>query len=153
MNRSALVACLLAAGFLTGCHMTWGPYGPIEDLERAVEIVEKPVAAVPEFAAGEGANFELLAPDSPEVQAAMEEFERTGRAPRIQKDGFLYVPYDGFQTNLYCKTTRVCRIELAAGETPVENGVFLGDTARWWWGLGVHGDEPARVYSILFKPL
>ena len=124
-----------------------------EDFQRAVEVREKPVPVVPSYAKGSGANFEIIDPESPEIQAAMREFEKTGRAPRIRKDGFLYVPYDGYQTNLYCKPTRLCRLELAAGEVPIENSVVLGDTARWWWGLGLHGEGEGRVFSVLFKPL
>jgi len=144
-----VAACLL----MVGCMAHKAPPTAIDDLERAVQVVDPPRPVVPIVTPGQGANFELLPPDGPEVRAAMDEFERTGRAPQIRKGGFVYIPYDGYQTNVYCMTTRVCRIELAAGEVPVENGVFLGDTARWWWGLGVHGAAPSRVFSILFKPL
>ncbi len=135
-----------------GCG-TPKPEVNVRAYRQAVQVVEKPVAVVPDYAKGRGANFELIHPESPEVKAAMKEFEETGRAPSIRKNGFLYQPYTGYQTNLYCKTTRVCRIELAVGEVPVENAVFLGDTARWWWGLGVHGEGSEQAYSILFKPL
>ena len=146
-----LVGLLFACGPLA--QLMSRPPLSYEDYAQAVEVREKRVPVVPSYVSHAGANFEIIDPESPEIQAAMKEFEKTGRAPRIRKDGFLYVPYDGFQTNLYCKPTRLCRVELALGEVPIEDGVYLGDSARWWWGIGVHGNREGQVHSVLFKPL
>jgi type IV secretion system protein VirB9 len=133
-----------------GCAQV-GKNPDVAGVKPAVRVVEKPVPVMPVQV--RGANFELLPATDPAIVEAMKQLEETGGAPRIEREGFIYAPYDGDQTNIACKPTRICRIELAVGEVPKPNGVILGDSARWFAGVGSHGSGDRQVYSVFVKPI
>jgi len=88
--------------------------------------------------------------DSPEVQRAVAEFERSGKAPIIKKPGFEQHPYGENQPIIYCQPLRACDIELEAGEEIL--GIALGDTVRWDVMTIFSGDKQNLVPHLITKP-
>ena len=117
-----------------------------------------PNASAP-AARGAGANVpmspsvELLDLDSPEVQAAMKEFTKSGKPPVIRnKDRRLVrFPYGHTDPVLYCKPLRVCDVELQAGEQVLD--VALGDTEMWHAQKMESGPAGLRSPHVIFKPV
>ena len=71
----------------------------------------------------------FVAPDDPEIQAALKEFEEKGTAPIIKRDDFVRFPYGASEPVLECKPLHACDVELQAGEDIL--GIGLGDAERW----------------------
>lgn len=99
------------------------------------------------------ADVELLDSTHPELQAAMKEFGRSGRAPIIrQKDRrFVRFPFGHSDPLLYCKPLRVCDLELQAGEEVLD--VALGDTEMWHAQKMESGPAGGRSPHVIFKPV
>jgi type IV secretion system protein VirB9 len=98
-------------------------------------------------------SVELLDLDSPEVQAAMKEFTKSGKPPVIRnKDRRLVrFPYGHTDPVLYCKPLRVCDVELQAGEQVLD--VALGDTEMWHAQKMESGPAGLRSPHVIFKPV
>ena len=58
--------------------------------------------------------------------------------------------YGAGQTTIICAPLKLCTIELEAGEKIVQEGIHLGDTARWMISPAVGGED--RTYLII-KPV
>src|SRR2546428_7773656 len=91
-----------------------------QPLTEAKRVEDPPAPAV-----APSIDVTLLPADSPEVQAALEQYTKTGKAPVIEKKtaGFVRYPFGLSQPVVICQPLRVCDIELEAGEqilgTPV----------------------------------
>jgi type IV secretion system protein VirB9 len=98
-------------------------------------------------------DVELLDLESPEIQAAMKEFEESGRPPLIRHRDrrFVRFPYGYSDPLLYCKPLRVCDLELQAGEQVLD--VALGDTEMWHAQKMESGPAGLRSSHVIFKPV
>ena len=96
--------------------------------------------------------MELFNGDSAFIQAALRDFEATGKAPAIRRPGFVVYPYGEIYPILYCKPIRVCEIQLEPGETVDETGIALGDSERWIAGIAYSGKGRRKLPHILVKP-
>lgn len=98
-------------------------------------------------------DIELLSLDSPEVQAAMTEFAKSGKPPIVRnKDRrFVRFPYGHTDPVLYCRPLRVCDVELQAGEQILD--VALGDAEMWHAQKMESGPAGLRSAHVIFKPV
>jgi type IV secretion system protein VirB9 len=98
-------------------------------------------------------DVELLDLQSPEMQAAMKEFTKSGRPPVIRhKDRrSIRFPYGHGDPVLYCKPLRVCDVELQAGEDVLD--VALGDSEMWHAQKMESGPAGLRSPHVIFKPV
>ncbi len=72
---------------------------------------------------------EIVAPDDPEIQAALQAYKAGNAAPVIRNDEFIQYPHGLSEAVLTCEPLRVCDIELEMGEE-IQN-VSIGDSSRW----------------------
>jgi type IV secretion system protein TrbG len=72
---------------------------------------------------------ELVPPDDPEIQAALQAYKAGNPAPVIRNDEFIQYPHGLSEAVLTCEPLRVCDIELEMGEE-IQN-VSIGDSSRW----------------------
>ncbi len=98
-------------------------------------------------------DVELLALDSPEIQAAMTEFAKSGKPPVVRnKDRrFVRFPYGHTDPILYCRPLRVCDVELQPAEEILD--VALGDTEMWHAQKMESGPAGLRSPHVIFKPV
>jgi type IV secretion system protein VirB9 len=152
-RRSILLALVLAAALpALGCaQFAKAPRMGPDDFPNA----SPPASRDSRTSAGVpmNPNVELLALDSPEVQAAMTEFTKSGKPPVIRnKDRRLVrFPYGHTDPILYCKPLRVCDVELQAGEDVLD--VALGDTEMWHAQKMESGPAGLRSPHVIFKPV
>lgn len=123
------------------------PMGP-EDFPNASPPPSRARTSVPV-----SPNVDLLDLQSPEMQAAMKEFTRSGRPPVVrQKDRrSLRFPYGHTDPVLYCRPLRVCDVELQAGEQVLD--VALGDTEMWHAQKMESGPPGRRSPHVILKPV
>ena len=98
-------------------------------------------------------DVELLDVESPEIQAAMAEFSKSGKPPIVRHKARRYVryPYGHSDPLLYCRPLRVCDLELQAGEQVLD--VALGDTETWHAQKMESGPAGFRSPHVIFKPV
>lgn len=98
----------------------------------------------------------LLPADSPEVQAALGQYTKTGKAPVIEQKnaGFVRYPFGLSQPVVVCQPLRVCDIELEPGEqilgTPVCGDG--GKDGRWVIDGFLSGPAGNRTPHVTVKP-
>src|SRR2546430_9910068 len=150
-SRSHLAVGLVAlSGWsmtLAGCAALNRTEATPEDLARAVPVVEPVSETAPEPVPTTG---ELIGPDDPDIQAAMNAWKANGQAPIIRKDEFVQYPYGLTEAIVTCKPLRVCDIELEAGEEALS--VSLGDSSRWLASPAFSGDGEGLTPHVLVKP-
>jgi P-type conjugative transfer protein TrbG len=92
-----------------------------------------------------------LSTQPPEIQRAFLQYQDTGKAPVIQANDFLQLPYsESEQPIITCQPLKVCDIALEMGE--VITSVKGGDTARWIFDEMYSGDCDSRQPHVLVKP-
>jgi len=140
--RAALGAALAV---LAGCATHGVPPAPIdEDLVRATPVPEKAEPQPVPSAA------ELVAPDDPEVQAAMRAWKSGESAPIIRTVEFIQYPYGLTEAVVTCEPLRVCDVELDAGEE-IQN-VSIGDSTRWLVHPAFSGARETLTPHVMVKP-
>src|SRR5215813_7080289 len=140
---------------LAGCtmhHRAPLPTPPEGQILTEAKRVEDPPAP----AVAPAPEVTLLPADSPEVQAALEQYTKTGKAPVIEKKttGFVRYPFGLSQPVVICQPLRVCDIELEAGEqilgTPVCGDG--GKDGRWVIDGFLSGPAGKRTPHVTVKP-
>jgi len=96
------------------------------------------------------ADVAYLSLQSPEINQAMQRFQKTGEAPLIKTAQFLQFPYGHWQPIIECQPIRACDIALEEGEKI--NGIYLGDTERWLYEMGMTGEAESMQPHVIFKP-
>jgi type IV secretion system protein VirB9 len=139
--RAALGAALALA---TGCATQTTTQPIDEDLVKAIPVLEKSESQPPSAVA------ELVAPDDPEVQAAMRAWKAGESAPIIRTTEFIQYPYGLTEAIVVCEPLRVCDVELEAGEE-IQN-VSIGDSTRWLAHPAFSGAREALTPHIMIKP-
>jgi type IV secretion system protein TrbG len=140
--RAALGAALAV---LTGCATQAVTQPTIdEDLVKATPVPEKsdpqPASAV----------AELVAPDDPDVQAAMRAWKAGESAPIIRTTEFIQYPYGLTEAIVVCEPLRVCDVELDSGED-IQN-VSIGDSTRWLAHPAFSGARETLTPHVMVKP-
>ncbi|PYM85164.1 MAG: P-type conjugative transfer protein TrbG [Candidatus Rokuibacteriota bacterium] len=150
-DRRHLVLGLVALGSSclvgTGCLPLGQTGAAPADLARAVPLGEPAGDPAP---APVPATAELVGPDDPEIQAAMQAWKAEGRAPIIRRDDFIQYPYGLTEAVVSCQPLRVCDIELEAGEEILQ--VSLGDGSRWLASPAFSGERESLTPHVLVKP-
>jgi len=148
MNRSSLVLVLV----LTSCSAhrpsaAPAPH-PVPVLAAATRVED---ATPPPVTPPSDAQF--LSEESPEVQTAMQQYLKHGKAPIITKKsaGFVQYPYGLSQPVVVCQPLHVCDIELEAGEE-VTGVPAAGDDERWVIQGLLSGPPQRRTPHVLVKP-
>ena len=140
--RAALVASLaLLAGCASQPALT-AP--PDDDLVRATPVPES-TQAQPSPPAGE-----LVAPDDPQVQAAMRAWRSGKPAPIIRTSEFIQYPYGLTEAVVTCEPLHVCDVELDTGEE-IQN-VSIGDSSRWLVHPAFSGARETLTPHVMVKP-
>jgi len=122
-----------------------------QTLAEATRVEDSPAPAV-----APPTDVTLLPVDSPEVQAALEQYTKTGKAPVIEKKnaGFVRYPFGLSQPVVVCQPLRVCDIELEPGEqilgTPVCGDG--GKDGRWVIDGFLSGPAGKRTPHVTVKP-
>jgi type IV secretion system protein VirB9 len=130
---------------LAGCAtQTPPPTTPDADLVRATPVSETPK---PQPTPSSG---ELVAPDDPDIQAAMRAWKAGQPAPIIRTTEFIQYPYGLTEAVVTCEPLRVCDIELDAGEE-IQN-VSIGDTSRWLVHPAFSGARETLTPHVMVKP-
>jgi len=95
---------------------------------------------------------ELVPPDDPEIQAALQAYKAGNPAPVIRNDEFIQYPHGLSEAVLTCEPLRVCDIELEMGEE-IQN-VSIGDSSRWLATPAFSGGQsPGTVIPhVMVKP-
>ncbi len=96
------------------------------------------------------ADAAYLSMQSPQIKQAMQRFQKTGEAPLIKTAQFLQFPYGHWQPIIECQPIRACDIALEEGEKI--NGIYLGDTERWLYEMGMSGEADRMQPHVIFKP-
>jgi P-type conjugative transfer protein TrbG len=144
-SAAARAAMLAALALLAGCAARPAPSTAADtDLVRATPVSDTPKAQ-PAPSAGE-----LLAPDDPDVQAAMRAWKSGQPAPIIRTTEFIQYPYGLTEAVVTCEPLRVCDVELDAGEE-VQN-VSIGDTSRWLVHPAFSGARETLTPHVMVKP-
>src|SRR5262249_32246109 len=98
----------------------------------------------------------LLPADSPEVQAALGQYTKTGKAPVIEQKsaGFVRYPFGLSQPVVVCQPLRVCDIELEPGEQILGTPAYGdgGKDGRWVIDGFLSGPAGKRVPHVTVKP-
>lgn len=100
---------------------------------------------------GNKAREQYLASFPKEIQQAFMEYQKTGIAPVIQNNNFIWFPYsESVQQTLTCEPLHTCDITLEKGETifPIRGG----DTQRWIYDRVYSGYGENREPHALIKP-
>src|SRR5262249_38286935 len=122
--------CVVFALVVTSCslHRLSSPpaTAPPPTLTEAQRVEEPPP---PPVTPPTDATF--VPADSPEVQAALQQFLTTGKAPLIEKKsaGFIQYPFGLSQPTVYCQPLQLCDVELEPGEEVID--LAAGDQERW----------------------
>ena len=148
MNRVAPRGVLL----LTRC----APQRPQPALPPPSPLVETAPASA-SFAASPtalptGAAF--LPADSPNLQRALEQYQKTGTAPVIDQrksTGFVQYPCGLSQPTVTCQPLQLCDIELEPGEEVID--LAAGDQERWVLPPLRSGPPSTRTVHIMVKPV
>lgn len=88
-----------------------------------------------------------------DVVAALEEFQRSGRAPVLFRGESRKYPFGASTPTLDCAPLRVCAVRLQAGEEVFD--VLAGDTARWMQfesRTGPGGETPILAFTPILEP-
>jgi len=117
---------------------------PDDDLVRATPVPES-TQAQPSPPAGE-----LVAPDDPQVQAAMRAWKSGQSAPIIRTTEFIQYPYGLTEVIVTCEPLRVCDVELDVGEE-IQN-VSIGDSSRWLVHPAFSGARETLTPHVMIKP-
>ena len=122
---------------------------PGGDLVPAALAADPTPAAAPEAPPSRG---ELIGPDDPEIQAALQAWKAGNPAPIIRTDEFIQYPYGLTEAVLTCEPLRVCDIELEMGEE-IQN-VSLGDSSRWLATPAFSGGQAPGTLTphVIVKP-
>jgi type IV secretory pathway VirB9-like protein len=153
-----ILACLFLAA---GCVAKPPVRPPVES--------PPPVAAAPPPSVTASPDPALLVERvDPDIEAAMEQFARTGKAPIIdrRKDGFVLYPFTGAEDVIYCQRKHMCRLDLEEGEMIVgkpvcgacwtaeeTNSGDMQDVGALWELTGfLSGPEGRRTQHVIVKP-
>ena len=140
--RAALVASLaLLAGCASQPALT-AP--PDDDLVRATPVSES-TQSQPSPPA-----WELVAPDDPQVQAAMRAWRSGKPAPIIRTSEFIQYPYGLTEAVVTCEPLHVCDVELDTSEE-IQN-VSIGDSSRWLVHPAFSGARETLTPHVMVKP-
>jgi type IV secretory pathway VirB9-like protein len=153
-------AALLCVVFLSGCVKQ--PVRPLVESPPPVAAAPPPPVEAPLDPAP------LVERVEPDIEAAMEQFARTGKAPIIDrsKDGFVLYPFTGREDVIYCQRRHMCRMDLEEGEvivgTPVCGACWtaesthsgdMEDVGALWELTGfLSGPEGRRTQHVIVKP-
>ena len=146
MKRFWMVLCLC----VTACaprHLP-PPAPPPTPMTEGQSVEEPPAQPVPP-----PRDAAFLSEESPEVQAALQQYQKSGKAPIIDKKsaGFVQYPFGLSQPVVICQPLHVCDIELEAGEE-VSGPPAAGDEERWIVQGMLSGPPQRRTPHILVKP-
>jgi type IV secretion system protein TrbG len=151
MTRLSLTVALAVSVSVIGCVARRVPPPPahtnIPPLTEAKRVEEPPPQPVtPPIDAA------LLPADSPDVQAAMQQFLTIGKAPLIEKKsaGFIQYPFGLSQPTVYCQPLQLCDIELEPGEEVID--LAAGDQERWVLQPLRSGPATHRTIHVMVKP-
>jgi P-type conjugative transfer protein TrbG len=93
----------------------------------------------------------FLEGQSPDVKKAFLQFQKTGKAPTVQKGDFVLFPYDeNQQPAVVCQPLYTCDIGLEPGEIILS--LRGGDTARWIYDQIYSGEGDLRQPHAIVKP-
>jgi type IV secretion system protein VirB9 len=152
VNRSLAARALVAGGLLAlaGCaDLTALPGKPdpaAGELTRAT-LAPEPAPAPPEPPRASG---ELVGPEDPEIQAALQAFKAGNPAPIIRTEEFIQYPHGLTEAVLTCEPLRVCDIELETGEEILS--LSLGDSSRWLATPAFSGAHATLTPHVIVKP-
>jgi len=139
-----LLAIVGVALMLGGCAAKRAPAPPAPKV--AFEASPKPEAAPPA-----PTSAQILGAQTPEVRAAVKQYEENGKWPIYRTPGSVIYPYDeGPQPVLDCAPLRTTDIQLQPGETITD--VAMGDTERWMATPASSGDPRNPVPHLAVKP-
>ena len=145
MRSAHLIAASLSM-LITSCAANSHPPSsvPMAEATRVQEPAPTPLTPP--------ADGQLVAADSPDVQAAFERYVKTGKAPLIDKKsaGFVQYPYGLSQPTVSCRPLELCDIELAPGEEILD--LAAGDQERWVFQPLRSGPPAHRVVHVMAKP-
>lgn len=145
--------CLLfvLAGCTTQRHVPLSSPQQGQTLTEATRVEDPPAPAL-----APPTDATLLPADSPDVQSALAQYLKTGKAPIVEKKtaGFLRYPFGLSQPVVVCQPLRVCDIELEPGEqilgTPVCGDG--GKDGRWVIDGFLSGPAGKRIPHVTVKP-
>jgi len=152
VNRSCVAQALVAGGLLAlaGCADLAALQGRTEpaagELTRAT-LAPDPAPAPPEPPRAAG---ELVGPEDPEIQAALQAFKAGNPAPIIRTEEFIQYPHGLTEAVLTCEPLRVCDIELETGEEILS--LSLGDSSRWLATPAFSGAHATLTPHVIVKP-
>ena len=123
-----------------------------EELAQEEPIREEPVQEGAVQPSTPPSDATLLAAESPEVQAAVQQYTQTGEAPVIEKKSaqFVQYPFGLSQPVVSCQPLRMCTIQLQPGEQVVS--LASGDQERWVIQPLYSGPASSRTTTVVVKP-
>jgi P-type conjugative transfer protein TrbG len=154
MKQLVCVGLLLVSGCAAPRSVPPPPPPPIATLTEAKPMAEPPPQPVTTLT-----DATFIPADSPEIQEALQQYLKSGKAPVIEKKsaGFMVFPYGLSQPVLYCQFLKVCDIELELGEK-VSGVPACGDCGneegggRWVLQGFLSGPAERQTQHVLVKP-
>lgn len=151
-TRSLLGLALVGGGILVlaGCAALNGLLGrpdPSAGELTPAALAELASAPPPEPSPATG---ELVGPEDPEIQAALQAFKAGNPAPIIRTEEFIQYPHGLTEAVVTCEPLRVCDIELETGEEILN--LSLGDAGRWLASPAFSGANSALTPHVIVKP-